>query len=222
MPYSYGLLSYAEALRAVNQAGASKPRNADIYDALYAASDEIQNSLGRLIVKLSAKHWIEYHERSRTEPTILRVLHWPIDTTWVSIEVAEDSSRAYGATTVLTAGTDYRIVNEDDHTSKIERLSGDSETSWLSGYEAIRITIKGGWAETDIPPQIKRICREFMARQYHATVNQDHAFETVNDARGTVSHFGPVMLTKPQKNTLAEYRDYSATTCVRFTEEDDP
>lgn len=220
MAYGYGLLSDAEALRAINQIGASNPRIDDINDALYAASDEIQNYLERLIVKLSDKHWIEYHERSRTEPTVLRVLHWPIDTSWASIEIAEDSSRAYGATSILTAGTDYRIVNEQ-YTSKIERLSGDSETTWLSGYEAIRITIKGGWAEADIPPAIKRICREFLARQYHANVNQEHAFETVSDARGTVSHFGPVMLTKPQKSTLAEYRDFGATTCVRFTEEDD-
>ncbi|UCD59031.1 MAG: hypothetical protein JSV16_08020 [Candidatus Hydrogenedentota bacterium] len=221
MAYSYSLLSPPETLRAINQAGASNKRTNDINDALFAASEEIQSFLGRDIVKLSAKHWIEYHERSRTEPTVLSVLHWPIDTSWGSIEICEDSSRAYGASTVLVNGTDYRIVHKGNQTSEIIRLSGDSETSWLSGYEAIRITIKGGWAQVDVPPTIKRVCREFLARQYHATVNQDYAFKTIDDARGTVTHFGPVMLTKPQRSALAEYADHGASTCVRFTEEDD-
>jgi hypothetical protein len=221
MAYNYALLSFEEALRAINQAGVPDPRRYDIHDALYAASDEIQGNLGRKILKRTDKHWIEYHERSRREPQILRVLHWPIQTDWASIEVAEDTSRAYGATTVLTSGTDYRIIDRGDQTSEIVRISGDSETAWVSGYEAIRITIKGGWALDDIPPPIRRVCREYTARQYHAVVNQEHAFERVDDARGTVTHFGPVMLTKPQRSTLAEYADHRATTCVRFTEEDD-
>jgi hypothetical protein len=147
MAYSYALLSLAEALRAIKQTGASAPKNADIHDALYAASDEIQNILERKIVKLDAKHWIEYHERDSYQPHVLRVLHWPVDTTWASLEIAEDSDRDYGATTVLTNATDYRIVNDGDHTSRIIRLNGDNTQAWESGYEAIRITIKGGWAE---------------------------------------------------------------------------
>ncbi len=221
MAYSYSLLSLAEALRAIKQAGATNPKTDDINDALHAASEEIQDCLGRPVVMLDTKHWIEYHQPSRTEPTVLRVLHWPIDTTWGSIEVAEDTSRAYGATTVLTSGTDYRIVNEGDNTSRIERISGDSETTWVSGYEAIRITIKGGWAEADIPRPMRRICKEFLARQYHATVNQEHAYKMVDDARGTVSYFAQVKLTDVQKATLSKYGDHRVTTCVRFTEEND-
>jgi hypothetical protein len=163
MAYSYALLELNEALRAIKQEAATDPQIIHLNDALYAASEEIQNDLGRNVVKLSTKHWIEYHERSHSEPTVLRVLHWPIQADWGSLEIAEDSSRAYGATTVLTSGTDYRIVNEGDHTSKIERISGDSETTWLSGYEAIRITFKGGWALADIPPPIKRVCRKYTA-----------------------------------------------------------
>lgn len=221
MSYDYALLTITEAERAINQAGATNPKTEYIKDALYSASEEIHDRLDRMILKRDSKHWIEYHERDPAMPHILRVLHWPIDTSWGSFEIAEDSDRSYGADTLLTADTDYRIVNAGDQTSKIIRLSGGSPTSWLSGYEAIRITLKGGWAEADIPRSIRRICREFLARQYHATVNQDHAFETVNDARGTVTHYGPVMLTRPQEKALANYGDHGATTCVSFTEEDD-
>ncbi len=221
MAYSYALLSWDEAKRALNQANATDLRVEDIYDALFAASDEIQTVLGRKVVKLTSKHWVEYHECDSYSPHVLRVLHWPIQTDWASLEIAEDSDREYGATTVLTSGTDYRIVNDGDHTSKIIRLDGDYTTAWESGYEAIRITIKGGWAIADIPPPIKRICKEYLARQYHANANQSYAFERVTDARGTISHYGPVMLTKPMRNVLAEYADHGAATCVRFTEEDD-
>jgi hypothetical protein len=219
--YSYALLSWAEALRAVAQQHATDVKGDDINDALHAASEEIQNILARHVVKLTDKHWIEYHEQNWYEPSVLRVLHWPIQTDWGSIEIAEDSDRDYGAASLLTSGTDYRIVNEADHTSKIVRLNGDVTQAWESGYEAIRVTIKGGWTVEDIPSPVKRVCREYMARQYHANVNQEHAFQRVDDARGSVTHYGPVMLTKPMRNTLAEYADHNATTCVRFTEEDD-
>jgi hypothetical protein len=222
MAYNYALLSAQEALRAIGQANVPDPKLNDLNDALYAACDEIQSCVGRKILKRTDKHWIEYHQRSRTESHILRVLHWPIQTDWGSLEIAEDDTRDYSATTLLTSGTDYQIVDEGDDTAKIIRIDGDSTRSWLSGYEAIRITIKGGWAEADIPPPIKRICREFLARQYHANLDQEHAFERVDDARGSVTHYGPVMLTKPMRSTLAEYADHGATTCVRFTEEDDP
>lgn len=222
MAYSYALLELNESLRAIKQESATDPQIVHLSDALYAASEEIQNDLGRNVVKLSTKHWIEYHERSHSEPTVLRVLHWPIQTDWGSLEIAEDSSRAYGATTVLTSGTDYRIVNEGDHTSKIERISGDSETTWLSGYEAIRITFKGGWALADIPPPIKRVCRKYTALLFQEVMNQEYAFERVSDDRGSVTRFAPAMLMKPMLKAIAEYRDFGATTCVRFTEEDDP
>jgi hypothetical protein len=70
MAYSYALLELNEALRAIKQEAATDPQIIHLNDALYAASEEIQNDLGRNVVKLSTKHWIEYHERSHSEPTL--------------------------------------------------------------------------------------------------------------------------------------------------------
>jgi hypothetical protein len=216
MAYDYALLSNPEAQRAIKLAGADKPPIDDINDALWAASEEIQNVLGRPIIQ---KTWVEYHRRSRTEPTILRVLHWPISSI---TEIAEDADRDYGATTVLTADTDYQIIHEDttsslDSASKIVRISNDSPTAWDSGFEAIRITFVGGWTLANVPYPIRRVCSEYMARQYHARSEQSYAFKSVSNELGTVQSFGPVMLTKPQIATLSAYRDYGATTCTRWT-----
>ncbi len=210
MAYSYRLITTDEAKRALSQSEASDPRLADIDDALTAASDEIQEYLERVVVQTS---WIEYHQRSRTEPSVLRVKHWPISSV---TEVAEDTNRDYGSTTVLTADTEYIVMDEDEHTSKIIRLSSDTPKGWTAGFEAIRVKVTGGWTVANMPPRIRRVCREYLARQYHAVVNQSYAFSRVNDARGDVTHFGPVMLTKPQLSTLSTYKDWGASTCVRF------
>lgn len=211
MAYEYALLSMEESQRAIKQADASEPRLNDINDALDAASQQIQDYLERVVIRAS---WIEYHQMCTYQPSILRIKHWPISAV---TEIAEDSARSYGASSVLTVDTDYQIIEEGEHTSIIRRISGDTPTTWLSGFEAIRVTFSGGWLPADVPPVIRRVCREYLARQYHAAMNQDYAFQSVSDARGDVTHFGPVMLTKPQKEALSEYKDHGATTCVRFT-----
>ncbi|NIM21235.1 MAG: hypothetical protein GTN64_02255, partial [Candidatus Latescibacteria bacterium] len=54
-------------------------------------------------------------------------------------------------------------------------------------------------------------------RHYHARMKQEYSFSTIDDARGTVTHFGPVMLTKPMMKRIYDYKDHGATTCVRYT-----
>ncbi len=210
MAYADALLSLAEAQRAINQAGASNVRVDDVNDALWAASEEINNYLGRTIIEGS---WIEYHRVSRTEPTTLRVLHWPIAS--VS-EIAEDSDRTYGSSSLLTADTDYQIIHEE-YDTKIVRISGSVPTTWESGFEAIRITFTGGWTIANVPYTIRAVCSEYLARLYHARANQEHAFETIDNAMGTVKHFGPVMLTRPMLVKLSNFADHGATTCTRWT-----
>jgi hypothetical protein len=209
MAYAYNLLSLEEAKLALKLEGASSPPNDRINDALYSSSQEINNYLERELISTA---WIEYHERSSAAPSVLRVLHWP--PTSPITEIAEDTSRAYGATTVLTENTDF-LVNYN--TGEITRVSGGSPTTWFSGFEAIRIKLTGGWSEANVPPAVKDVCKEYMARKYHAGVDQEYSFSTVNDARGTVTHFGPVMLTKPMKMRMSEYKDHRSTTCVRYT-----
>ncbi len=209
MGYAHVLLSDDAAKRALNQEGASDPKLQQITDALEAASEEVNGFLERIIIRGA---WIEYHEVSRTEPSVIRLLHWPPVSPIT--EIAEDSNRAYGSSTVLTEGTDFLV---DYNTGKITRLSGDSPTSWLAGFEPIRVKFNGGWTLENVPPKIKKVVGEYMARIYTAEVEQSYAFQTVNDARGTVTHFGPVMLTLPMRKRLADYKDFGSTTCVRYT-----
>jgi hypothetical protein len=208
--YAHKLLSVAEMKRALKQTAATEPDLDQMHDALDAASEEIQEYLERVIIQDA---WTEYHQLSATEPSILRVKHWPISSI---TEIAEDSDRDYGSATLLTANTDYVVMDKGEHTAELVRLSGDSPTSWESGFEAIRIKLTGGWLLADVPRPIRRVCREYLARQFHAAVDQEYAYSRVSDARGDVTYFAQVKLTTAQYSTLSNYRDHGASTCVRF------
>ena len=209
MAYEYRLLTAEEALRALKMEAASDPLTEQINDALDAASVEIQNYLGRDVLKVSR---IEYHTRPRFEPDVLWVKHWPIGTV---TEVAEDADRVWGATSVLTAGTDYQINTLGDETTEIQRLSGGAPSTWSAGFEAVKVTFTGGWLVADIPKSIKSVCGEYMARLYHAAIDQEHAFESIADARGAVKTYGPLGLLGPQRKRIANYRGFSSS-CVRW------
>ena len=87
MAYGYALLDADEAKRAVKQESAGTPMTTQINDALYAASQEINDYLEREVL---SDGWIEYHQRNPKEPSVIRILHWPAS----AIEIANPTIRS--------------------------------------------------------------------------------------------------------------------------------
>lgn len=214
MAYAYPLITLEEAQRELKQDNATEPALQRINDALEQASAEI---IAYLDWELSPSDaWIEYHQLPTYDQHELWLKHPKGGSTFSITEVAEDSSRTYGATTVLTVTTDYIV---DTKRGVLIRVSGDSTTTWLSGFEAIRVKLTAGYAIGDVPPEVKRVCRDYTARIYNQMVRETHGITSVSDATGTYSTGSsvPVMLTKPMKAALSGQKLHY-TTCVRYEE----
>jgi len=214
MAYAYPLISMAEAQRELKQESATDPELQRIQDALEQASAEI---IAYLDWELSPSDaWTEYHQAPRYGGSELWLKHPRGDSDFSITEVAEDSSRTYGSTSVLTVTTDYIV---DSKRGVLIRVSGDSTTSWLSGFEAIRVKLTAGYALSEVPPEVKRVCRDYMARIYNQIARETHGIQNVSDATGTVGYGQnvPVMLTKPMRTALSGYKLHH-TTCTRWVE----
>jgi len=162
-------------------------------------SEEMETILDRQIV--TRGDITEFHSfRKRCSELYLR--WWPLLSI---VSVHEDSSRAY-ANAALVEGTDFVV---DREAGKLTRISGDSETSWLHGFEAVRVVWTGGYAsQAAVPGDLKRIARELFAEKYREITGQRQGLSNVSDGLGSRSSYGPSDLTSRMKDRLRRHRNY--------------
>jgi hypothetical protein len=167
---------------------------------LEECSAEIETVLDRQVV--TRGNITEYHS-VRTCTAELYLRFFPILNV---VSVHEDSNRLY-TNAALTEGTDY-VVNPE--IGKLTRISGDAETSWLTGREAVRVVWSGGYAQAGVPGDLKRIAKEFVALKAREIVGQLQGQASIGDGLGTRSMYGPAELTSHMLNRLARHRNYDA------------
>lgn len=160
----------------------------------------IETYLGRELVTrgtITEYHWLE----ESTHELYLGGL--PIITV---TSVHEDAAREYGASYLLTEGTDFIAVKNE---GKLIRTSSATSgvRGWLAAFEGTKVVYTAGYASTPLIPQtIKDVCKRLVREVYQEVTKNLAGLTGTTDAMGTISRYGPAMLTSGMKHDLAKYR----------------
>src|SRR5512139_4133366 len=114
--------------------------------AINTASLIVENHLHRQIVSRGAL--TEYHTFDRNTPE-LYLLDWPSITV---TSVWEDTTRAYA--TPLTANTDYIVSQPSGRLIRIAGVNGTTK-NWVQGFRAVKVAYSAGYAQADVPADLK-------------------------------------------------------------------
>lgn len=151
-------------------------------------------------LRAPASAYTEYHSL-RLARAELHLLDWPI-TDAAAVMVHEDpaweslpSADRYAASTLLVLGTDYTI---DKAHGTLIRIGN----SWATGRRAIRVQYTAGFALADVPPDIKRRCKDLVARMYREDDKREHGIASRTDAAGTITRLLPAELTTLDREAL--------------------
>ncbi len=141
----------------------------------------------------------EYHNFAHYTSE-LRTLEYPI----IAITtIHEDISLppAYGASALLTSGTDYQVLAE---LGMIRRLSVGQPYPWLLGSRTVRIVYSAGYADTaSVPDHIKDVALSMATRKFRNLQRGGDAAQQVQDGLGMVTRFLPGELLRVEKGALA-------------------
>ena len=154
----------------------------------------------------SSVGYLEYHTMDPSEPVALLALDWPVR---YVIEVNEDSSRAYGTSTKLVAGTDYQLVFQDDRRqgrSSLLRITSSLQSSWAGGWRANRHTLVSGYRIAEVPARIKDVCAKLALLLYDELEPGRIGVSGRADTNGNWTRFGPSRLTPEMRALLAPFR----------------
>lgn len=170
-----------------------------LYGILDRSRARIEAYLRRYLVA-RASDLTEFHTLTSPDSELF-TLDWPI----ISItSIHEDSSRVYGSSSLLVEGTDYLLVKGK---GKIVRLSGGTPTSWRSGFHAIRIVGKFGYANTEsVAGEIKDPALRHVVRTFRMVTREDDGVSSVADDVGRVQYFSD----KTFRSLAEEFRPYQA------------
>lgn len=128
-------------------------QSANIQRALRTSTSFIERRLGREIVSrgaLTEYHTVPFGQIHNT----IRTSQYPILTV-TSVHESTASPRAYDADSLLTVGTDYVFISA---TGEIRRLSSSELYPWSPGYRAIKVVYTAGWAQADVPDELRQLC----------------------------------------------------------------
>lgn len=154
----------------------------------------IEAYLGRLLVTRGAI--TEYHSIWRVSPN-LYALQRPI----ISVTtIHEDAAAEYGASTLLTVTTDY-VVSKPQ--GKIIRVDTNLQTSWTTGFRAIKMIYTAGYANTAaVPSDIKFAALRTCGLIWSEVSGKQHGLASISDDMGNISRFAPAGLTEPIQRML--------------------
>lgn len=194
---SQALISFDEAARFVREATSGDPVVGE--DIAIQGSEEIEKILDRQIVSrgtITEFHWF------RRLSSKLFLQQWPV-LSEPGIQIYEDDTLAYGPATLLTKDVHYR-VNSDE--GSVTRLDGNTPIAWLSGFEAVKVIYAGGYTQAAVPADLKAIALQLFAAQWGETVSGAVRVQSVNDAFGSRTFFGPAELSSHQLLRLKRHR----------------
>jgi hypothetical protein len=144
------------ATEAEYRAYASAPGSdatANIQRALKTATTLMERRLGRQVVSrgtITEYHTVPWSPRRKT----IRLLQFPLLAA-PTIHESTDDPRVYDATTLLVNGTDFQYTAA---TGEVHRLSGSELYPWACGRRAIKASYTAGWAQVDVPDELKQLC----------------------------------------------------------------
>jgi hypothetical protein len=176
-----------------------------------AAADRIKvgSSLG----------YTELHTVERcSESWVLLPIEWPVANV---LEVNEDASRTFGASTRLTAGTDYQLAVADERQmgrSSLIRLSSSLPTAWMFGFEPNKLVLTAGYSATGVPEEIRGIAERLVELLDDEISNGRLGVSARSDPSGNFTRFAAAALTPEMRRQLAAYRrrTYATETGQRY------
>lgn len=191
---NHSIISVAELKGHLNAGGAEQAANLEL--ACTIASAAIEARVNRRIV--SRGSITEYHTiRASEQLEELYVSQWPIATI-TTLHEDETWPRAYGAGSLLVAGTDYEIVGPD----RIRRLasSGGWPSWWKVGTRIVRNVFVAGYQGLDgtptalnggqaLPYDLKQAALFVAASIFKEADRQRWGVSAVTDATGNYTRF---------------------------------
>lgn len=169
-------------------------------DAINSASAFIEQETNRHFITRGAV--TEYHTVGDTCHSI-RLAHSPTITV-TSVHESITSPRAYDATTLLTANTDYISVSTAE-IALIRRLSNSELYYWATGYRAIKVVYSYGYADRDsLPEDLRHLAMQLSASIFKEADRGWHGLTNITDATGTMTRIGR-LVTPDMKRTLGAY-----------------
>jgi len=150
---------------------------------------------------------VEYH--NPVEWARIRLLEWPVHSI---AEIAEDTSRDFGSTTVLDSD-EY----EADSSGLVTRVIDAQPYPFECGYRAIKVRYSAGYgAISAVPPDLRDLCIRLAGAKVQEFQRGALGTTSVSDQLGNFSRVAAT-LTRDQRDELAEYRrpDIFSTTAER-------
>jgi hypothetical protein len=145
--------------------------------------------------------------------SLIRPENWPIRNI---AEIHEDSSRVFGSTTLLVAGTDYEKWTDESELRAIARLSGGSYTSWSGGDWVVKARLSAGYkGPAEVPPEIKGVCLELASWFVQHSERKQYGLSSTSDATGSRSFTGPPILTTGMLAKLGKFRRVESVPTAR-------
>lgn len=144
--------------------------------------------------------YIEYHTPDGTSESW--PMEWPVAQL---LEVNEDVSRTYAASSQLVANTDY-ILTRSRRGDKLVRLWGTQPGRWLLGFRAIRKTYSGGYTAATVPGDLKDACRKLTKLLYDEVDKNRLGLSGMSDATGNWSRFAAASITPETSAALEQFK----------------
>lgn len=152
------------------------------------ASDLIGEYLRRNL-RLPSENVVEFHTLN-PDTTVVHLRDWPA---YSVTSVHEDTARTYGAGTLI-AETGYIVSKPHGRLARVEASGG--ARFWMTGFRAVRIAYKYGYALADIPARYKDAAGTLAAILWHEKKRGSFGTTGMSDGQGnfsrlTSSHLPP-------------------------------
>lgn len=143
------------------------------------ASDLLGDYLRRNL-RLPSADVVEFHT---LEPStvVLHLRDWPA---YSVTSVHEDTSRTYGAG-YLIAGSGYIVSKPHGRLARVEASGG--ARAWMTGFRAVRVAYRAGYALADIPQRYKDAAGTLAAILWHEKKRGSFGTTGMSDGQGNFS-----------------------------------
>jgi hypothetical protein len=184
-------------LKAFLGGGAGSAQDTQLEMAIDATTDILEFLLNgrRLVSRLTGtdpEQITEFHAPACGRTEIL-LGDYPVISA-VTVHESPQTPRAYDATTLLVAGTDYELVAG---TGMLRRLSNGVAVPWATGPRAIKVGYTAGYqnhagspsAAQALPAALRQVACFVAAAIWKESSRQAFGVSSVSDAAGTVTRF---------------------------------
>lgn len=201
---TYSLLSLEELKAELRVKDVEK--DTELIALANTVSEVIEAYLDRQIVtrgSLTEYHTMEVNGDRIYVPNLC-LLDYPV----ISVtSIHEDTAwpRTYGASYLLTSGTDYQT---HPPSGTVYRLtSPGAKYVWARGFRAIKVVYSAGYATTAaVPNTIKTVAKRLAAVMWEEFKRDVRGISSMSDQVGNFARFGAARLSEDMQHDLADER----------------